>query len=73
MVGEEGKQEQLGLEVERASGIPDDWVSNISDDEMREIVSGLVKLALRLPYIRSRVRELVWLICMEDKREGYLK
>jgi len=50
------------------SGIPDDWIVTISDNEIKEIAQKMVSLAMRFPYLRSRVRELVWLICMEDKR-----
>lgn len=46
----------------------DDWVSTISDAEMKEVTTKLVALSKRIPYITDRVRDLVWLICMEDKR-----
>ena len=48
--------------------IPGDWVATISDNGIRETAQKMVALAMRFPYLRSRVRELVWLICMEDKR-----
>lgn len=48
--------------------IPDDWMATISDAKLKEMATQLVALAMEKPYLRSRVRELVWLICMEDKR-----
>lgn len=46
----------------------DDWVSTISDTEMKDVATKLVALTVRIPYITDKVRELLWLICMEDKR-----
>lgn len=48
--------------------VPDDWITRISDEEIKSVAARLVKLSLRLPSIKPRVLELVWLICLEDKR-----
>jgi len=50
--------------------IPDSWIAEISDDEIKRIASDLVKLGLRIPGIKDKVVELVWLICTEDARES---
>ena len=58
------KEDSMGEEL-----TPDDWMVTISDKGMKEIATKMVSLSVRFPYLRSRVRELVWLICMEDKRQ----
>jgi len=48
--------------------VPDDWMSTISNEEWKEIALKLANLSLQVPYLKSRVLDLVWLICMEDQR-----
>ena len=50
--------------------IPDDWIFNISDEQMKDIAVKLAALALRIPSITDRARDVIWLICMEDKRNN---
>ena len=60
----------MELFVKQESEIPSDWIITISDDEMKEVATNLAALAIKIPYIKTRVRELIWLICMEDKRSN---
>ena len=53
--------------------IPSNWVTQISDEELREIAIRLVHVGLRIPHLKQRVLELVWLICVEDKRVAGVK
>lgn len=50
--------------------IPEEWVTKITDDEWRDTAARLTSLALHIPSIKSRVLELIWLICIEDARRS---